>query len=257
MGQAVKRMIACNINESTTLRDLLFRLWIAADSLSRMSKRRVLLATLAVLLGGCASGNRAVPRPFPEVSRPAARGEEASTLPIPHDSPGWQVVETALTFRGTPYRRGGTDPRGFDCSGFVHYVFGAHGLPLPRNVSNLYRRGNASTRVRSRRATWSSSRRWRPVPPMWDRPRRRHLRPCTEQRGPRAGREPGEQLLGKAVRRRPPVHRRLLAVFAGGETASAQQTETLRRLTHECRANPAAGRLHGLPGGRHSAPREN
>ncbi len=141
MGQAVKRMIACNINESKTLRDLLFRLWIAADSLSRMSKRRVLLATLAVLLGGCASGNRAVPRPFPEVSRPAARGEEASTLPIPHDSPGWQVVETALTFRGTPYRRGGTDPRGFDCSGFVHYVFGAHGLPLPRNVSNLYRRG--------------------------------------------------------------------------------------------------------------------
>jgi cell wall-associated NlpC family hydrolase len=45
-------------------------------------------------------------------------------------------METALALVGTPYRAGGQSPdRGFDCSGFVAWVFAQHGLALPRTVN--------------------------------------------------------------------------------------------------------------------------
>jgi cell wall-associated NlpC family hydrolase len=44
------------------------------------------------------------------------------------------VMATALALIGAPYRNGGADPSGFDCSGFVAYVFAKHGIALPRTV---------------------------------------------------------------------------------------------------------------------------
>lgn len=45
---------------------------------------------------------------------------------------GAEVVELAGRYRGVPYVWGGEDPSGFDCSGFVQYVFRQIGLELPR-----------------------------------------------------------------------------------------------------------------------------
>ena len=36
---------------------------------------------------------------------------------------------------------GGDDPRGFDCSGFVQWVFARHGTSLPREVREQYDAG--------------------------------------------------------------------------------------------------------------------
>lgn len=45
------------------------------------------------------------------------------------------VVAYALKFLGTRYVWGGTDPSGFDCSGFTQYVYAHFGISIPRTSS--------------------------------------------------------------------------------------------------------------------------
>lgn len=48
------------------------------------------------------------------------------------------VVAYALQLQGTPFRTGGDTPdEGFDCSGFVQYVFSRHGYKLPRRSEDM------------------------------------------------------------------------------------------------------------------------
>lgn len=69
-------------------------------------------------------------------------GPESASAPAPAASnrePDWYaLVGTALDLRGIRYRDGGTDPQGFDCSGFTQYVFARHGIALPRAVREQY-----------------------------------------------------------------------------------------------------------------------
>ncbi|PYR77884.1 MAG: peptidase P60 [Acidobacteria bacterium] len=51
------------------------------------------------------------------------------------------IVTTAMMYRGVPYRNGGSDPAGFDCSGFVQWVFAQNGVRLPREVRDQYDAG--------------------------------------------------------------------------------------------------------------------
>jgi cell wall-associated NlpC family hydrolase len=49
-----------------------------------------------------------------------------------------RVVAIALRYLGTPYRWAGSSPSGFDCSGFVMYVYGRIGIGLPHNSAMLW-----------------------------------------------------------------------------------------------------------------------
>lgn len=51
------------------------------------------------------------------------------------------IVRTALSYRGTRYRRGGVSAKGFDCSGFVKFVYSTEGVTLPHSSRSLYKYG--------------------------------------------------------------------------------------------------------------------
>jgi cell wall-associated NlpC family hydrolase len=44
------------------------------------------------------------------------------------------LIEKAMTLQGAPYVYGGTTPSGFDCSGFVYYVFLPWFADMPRAI---------------------------------------------------------------------------------------------------------------------------
>ena len=110
--------------------------------------RSILILALAGIVTGCASsGAVPTPRPFPGAALPpAAEAPPVATAPVPEGpapeapalTPALPLVVTALGFRGTPYRNGGSDPAGFDCSGFVQWVFAQHGARLPREVREQF-----------------------------------------------------------------------------------------------------------------------
>jgi cell wall-associated NlpC family hydrolase len=84
-----------------------------------------LLTLFALFTGACASSG-VKPR---------------SVAPTPAQIERDGLVGTALALQGAPYRNGGSDPNGFDCSGFTQWVFAQHGIALPREVREQFELG--------------------------------------------------------------------------------------------------------------------
>jgi cell wall-associated NlpC family hydrolase len=117
-------------------------------------RRAASLALLSAILTGACASTGGTPRPFPTPGARAKPAPPAAPPAAPTEAPHaateaprrspvseYDLVGTALTLRGTPYKNGGTDSNGFDCSGFTQYVFAQHGLSLPREVREQFKTG--------------------------------------------------------------------------------------------------------------------
>jgi cell wall-associated NlpC family hydrolase len=77
-------------------------------------------------------GGKTTPRGIPSLPIPVSAGPSRRAEPVPTTSAS-AVLTTGNGYLGTRYTYGGSSPKtGFDCSGFVQYVYSRNGVTLPR-----------------------------------------------------------------------------------------------------------------------------
>ena len=113
--------------------------YVASDAASGTVSRDAFSATSAAEIQRAALA----------VSYAAYTGPSVSDLLANPPHPNFdlnQVVAVALQYQGVPYRYGGADPSGFDCSGFVMFVYAQFGIALPHSSSGIGASGTAISR---------------------------------------------------------------------------------------------------------------
>jgi len=109
--------------------------------------RSYMLFLLLLFLSACA-GPQAVQQldQSAAVSVPAQQPKLNTAPPKP-----LTVIATARRMLGTPYRYGGADPSGFDCSGLVSYAYRSVGISVPRTSGEQFRQSRpvATDKLRS------------------------------------------------------------------------------------------------------------
>ncbi|WP_017755382.1 C40 family peptidase [Calidifontibacillus oryziterrae] len=68
---------------------------------------------------------------------------EPDHIPVINDRYGvdTSLIQYATKLVGTPFEWGGTTPNGFDCSGFLKYVYSEKGINIPRTVNEIWNYG--------------------------------------------------------------------------------------------------------------------
>ena len=81
------------------------------------------------------------------VAKPApAPAPKPAAKPATSGGSGWGIVANASKYLGVPYVWGGVSPSGFDCSGFVWYVYQRAGVQIPRDMWGQLQSGTRVSR---------------------------------------------------------------------------------------------------------------
>jgi peptidoglycan DL-endopeptidase CwlO len=123
---------------------------------SRLSERQSMLSSIRSEIAAIRAAERrrqaelerqarariAAPQPLiPELAAAEPVAEAPSVLPPAAPAKYGGVVGIAMQYLGIPYVYGGSTPAGFDCSGFVMYVYSQVGVSLPHNAAAQYAYG--------------------------------------------------------------------------------------------------------------------
>jgi murein DD-endopeptidase len=93
------------------------------------------------MLAACAATSRGVSHTAEQRALQTGQQSSSATSPIQ------QMVDTAASMIGQPYRFGGSAPGGFDCSGLVEYSALRAGIRLPRTAAEQLRTGSPVSRT--------------------------------------------------------------------------------------------------------------
>ena len=87
----------------------------------------VMLAACLAIVAGCATSH---PTTIKELV-------DRKATPVTPDN-GSRIARAALDVLGTPYRYGGNNKNGFDCSGLVQYAHSQAGISIPRTTATQF-----------------------------------------------------------------------------------------------------------------------
>lgn len=88
-----------------------------------------------------------IPQPIQDVEVRKETTEDESLGEIEQDKPkqvethnngNVNIIEEARSLTGIPYLWGGTSTAGFDCSGFIQYVYKEQNITIPRTVTDIW-----------------------------------------------------------------------------------------------------------------------
>ncbi|AXG68282.1 murein DD-endopeptidase MepS/murein LD-carboxypeptidase [Kordia sp. SMS9] len=95
--------------------------------------RKLLLLFLAIFVVSCGSSKKASSSRKSSTSTTVVnKTSKKKTTTKKAFSKANAVVKTAMAYKGTRYKFGGTTRKGMDCSGLTYIAFGKHQVALPR-----------------------------------------------------------------------------------------------------------------------------
>jgi len=107
----------------------------------------ILIVVTAIGLSGCSSTPKSHAPIFEGgVGSEAIASVSSEFIPESLDGKGSEIFNIAQGFLGTPYRYGGGDPSGFDCSGLVQFTHMNAGISVPRTAAAQYKAAQSVTR---------------------------------------------------------------------------------------------------------------
>jgi cell wall-associated NlpC family hydrolase len=101
-------------------------------------KPYILFALIMCLIAGCRTEDKATSDADSETPETETKDKaSANFVGQQKTGIGEQIVNYAASLEGTPYKEAGRDISGFDCSGFIYYVYKKYSIDVPHSSRHL------------------------------------------------------------------------------------------------------------------------